>query len=147
MARNRVIAGLGCATVVVQAAARSGSLLTARASQGLRRPIGAVPGPVTSELSAGTNQLLADGAVLIRGAQDVLDLLYGVGGRIVTVDLRPQATPAQQLLLRAIADGLDTPAALAGADLADSRWLADLAALELAGRLRRGPGGQLSVIP
>ena len=147
MARNRLIAGLGNATIVVQAASRSGSLLTARASQGLQRPIGAVPGPVTSQLSAGTNQLLADGAVLIRGAQDVLDLLYGAGRRSVTVDLRPEATSAQELLLRAIADGLDTPAALAGADLADSRWLADLAALELAGRLRRGPGGQLSVIP
>jgi len=72
-ARNRVIAALGCATVVVQAAARSGSLLTARASQQLQRPVGAVPGPVTSQLSAGPNRLLADGAVLIRSAQDVLD--------------------------------------------------------------------------
>lgn len=146
-ARNRVIAALGCATVVVQAAARSGSLLTARASQQLQRPVGAVPGPVTSQLSAGPNQLLADGAVLIRSAQDVLDLLYGAGSRSVAVDMRPEPTVRQAVLLRAIANGLDTSAALVGADLADSRRLADLAALELAGRVRRGPGGQLSVIP
>jgi DNA processing protein len=146
-ARNRVIAALGCATVVVQAASRSGSLLTARASQQLRRPVGAVPGPVTSQLSAGPNQLLADGAVLIRDTQDVLDLLYGAGSRSVAVDPRPAPTPGQTLLLRAIADGLDTPAALSEAGLADSRRLAELAALELAGRIRRGPGGRLSMIP
>jgi len=146
-ARNRLIAGLSCATVVVQATARSGSLLTARAGQWLHRPIGAVPGQVTSQLSAGPNQLLADGAAMIRGAQDVLDLLYGVGSRSVVVDRRPDPTPRQALLLRAIASGLDTAGALAGADLADIRWLAELAALELAGRVRRGPGGRLSVVP
>lgn len=146
-ARNRIIAALGGAAVVVQATLRSGSLLTARTSQQLRRPIGAVPGQVTSPLSAGPHQLLAGGAVMIRGAQDVLDLLYGVGSRTVAVDVRPRPTASQAALLTAIADGVDTPAALAGADLADSRWLAELAALELAGRIRRGPGGHLSVIP
>jgi DNA processing protein len=146
-ARNRVIAAFSCATVVIEAAGRSGALLTARASRQLQRPVGAVPGPVTSQLSAGTNQLLADGAALIRGAQDVLDLLYGAGSRSVALDLRPQPTAAQALLLRAIVDGLDTPAALVGADVSGGRCLAELAALELAGRLRRGPGGRLSVIP
>lgn len=146
-ARNRLIAALGEATVVVQAAARSGSLMTARASRQLRRPVGAVPGPVTSQLSAGTNQLLADGAVMIRNAQDVLDLLYGAGGRSAAVDLRPRPTAGQASLMMAIADGLDNTAALVEADLTGGRCLAELAALELAGRLRRGPGGQLSLIP
>jgi len=146
-ARNRLIAALAGATVVVQATSRSGSLLTARASRQLQRPIGAVPGQVTSQLSAGTNQLLADGAQMIRDAQDVLDLLYGVGARSVVVDPRPKANAVQAALLAAISDGLDTPAALVGAGVAGDRCLAELAALELAGRVRRGPGGQLSVIP
>ncbi len=147
MARNRLIAALGCATVVVQATSRSGSLLTARASEQLQRPIGAVPGQVTTELSAGANQLLAEGAAMIRGAQDVLDLLYGAGSRTVEVDRRVQPSGRQALLLRAIASGLDTAAALAEVDLADSSWLAELAALELAGWVSRGPGGRVSVIP
>jgi DNA processing protein len=146
-ARNRLIAALSCATVVVQATARSGSLLTARASGELRRPIGAVPGQVTSQLSAGPNQLLADGAAMIRDGQDVLDLLYGIGARSIVVDRRPEPTNRQALLLRAIANGLDSPGALAGANLADSEWLAELAGLELTGRVRRGPGGRLSVVP
>jgi DNA processing protein len=147
MARNRLIAALGCATVVVQATSRSGSLLTARASEQLQRPIGAVPGQVTTELSAGANQLLAEGAAMIRGAQDVLDLLYGAGSRTVEVDRRVQPSGRQALLLRAIASGLDTAAALAEVDLADSSWLAELAALELSGWVSRGPGGRVSVIP
>jgi DNA processing protein len=145
-ARNRLIAALSRVTVVVQATARSGSLLTARAGEELRRPIGAVPGQVISPLSAGPNQLLADGAAMIRDGQDVLDLLYGVGARSVVLDRRPEPTERQALLLRAISDGLDSPGALAAANLADSGWLAELTALELAGRVRRGPGGRLSVV-
>jgi DNA processing protein len=146
-ARNRVIAALSGATVVVQATSQSGSLLTARGARQLERPIGAVPGQVTSQLSAGTHQLLADGARMIRDAQDVLDLLYGVGARSVVVDSRPMANAAQAALLAAIGDGLDTAAALVGARVAGDRCLAELAALELAGRVRRGPGGQLALIP
>jgi len=146
-ARNRLIAALGCATVVIQAAERSGSLLTVRASGELDRPVGAVPGPVTSRLSAGPNRLLAQGATVIRDAQDVLDLLYGAGSRSVVVDPRSQPTAEQAVLLAAIADGIDTVAGLVGAEVAGGQCLQQVAALELSGHLRRGAGGVLSVIP
>jgi DNA processing protein len=74
-ARNRITAALGGITVVVEAAARSGSLLTAAAAGRLSRPIGAVPGPVTSRASDGPNALLADGARVIRDGEDVLAAL------------------------------------------------------------------------
>jgi DNA processing protein len=74
-ARNRIIAGLCGATVVVEAAERSGSLSTATIAGDLNRPLGAVPGPVGSRVSAGTNALLAEGASVIRDAGDLLDLL------------------------------------------------------------------------
>ena len=67
------------ATVVVEAAARSGSLITAEMAQDLGRLVGAVPGRVTSTGGGGTNALLRDGAALVRGAQDVLDALLGAG--------------------------------------------------------------------
>ncbi len=77
--RNRLMAALGAITVVVEAAQPSGSLITARRALDLGRQVGAIPGPVTSRVSEGTNDLIVDGAAPIRGAQDVLDRLLGVG--------------------------------------------------------------------
>ena len=76
-ARNRIIAGLAGITVVVEAAARSGSLHAAGVARDLGRALGAVPGPLTSRASAGANDLIAEGARLIRGAEDVLEALAG----------------------------------------------------------------------
>jgi DNA processing protein len=74
-ARNRIMAALAGMTVVVEAAARSGSLVTARLASESGRRLGAVPGPVTSRASGGPNSLLSEGAVVVRGAADVLDAL------------------------------------------------------------------------
>lgn len=79
-ARNRIIAALSGATVVVEAAERSGSLVVADRAADLGRIVAAVPGPITSRISAGTNALLADGATVVRSAQDVLDALAKAGG-------------------------------------------------------------------
>lgn len=74
-ARNRILAALGDITIVVEAAERSGSLVTAELAADLGRPIGAVPGPVNSRVSAGTNGMLAAGGVVVRSAEDVLSAL------------------------------------------------------------------------
>lgn len=74
--RNRLIAALSAATVVVEAGWRSGSLNTAGHAAALARPIGAVPGPITSATSAGTHRLIREyGAQCITGADDVRELL------------------------------------------------------------------------
>ncbi len=80
-ARNRIMAALAGMTVVVEAAARSGSLITADLAADLGRDLGAVPGPITSRASAGPNNLLAGGACLVRDAQDVLDAMLGPGAK------------------------------------------------------------------
>ena len=72
-ARNRLIASLSRAVVVVEGGAGSGSLITAEFAVDLNREVFAVPGPVTSPLSAVPHELLRDGATLIRGAEDVLE--------------------------------------------------------------------------
>lgn len=74
-ARNRIIAALATMTVVVEAADRSGSLAIAERAVDLGSQLGAVPGPVTSRVSAGPNALLAGGARLVRGAEDVIEWL------------------------------------------------------------------------
>jgi DNA processing protein len=78
-ARNRIMAALSGMTVVVEAAWRSGSLITAEMAYDAGRDVGAVPGPVTAGAAAGTNELISSGAALIRGGQDVLDRMLGAG--------------------------------------------------------------------
>lgn len=142
-ARNRIIAALSTITIVVEAATRSGSLITADLATDLGRVIAAVPGPVTSRYSAGSNELLHAGAAVIRDARDVLDLAFGA-------DARPLPAPApvapldtaQRRVLDAIERGGGTLAELASTmdeARAASRTLSEL---ELLGLVRRGFGGR-----
>ncbi len=80
-ARNRIMAALGSITIVVEARQGSGSLITAELAQQFNRDVGAVPGLVGSSPAAGTNELIRDGAHLIRDGRDALDALLGPGAR------------------------------------------------------------------
>ncbi|GHE01940.1 DNA processing protein DprA [Defluviimonas sp. 20V17] len=73
--RNRLVSGLARVVVVVEAATRSGSLMTARAALDQGREVLAVPGHPFDARAGGCNQLIRDGATLVRGAEDVLELL------------------------------------------------------------------------
>jgi DNA processing protein len=76
--RNRIIAAMSAATIVIEAGWRSGSLNTAGHATALGRPVGAAPGPVTSAASAGCHRLVREyGAALLTGVRDVLELLPG----------------------------------------------------------------------
>jgi DNA processing protein len=144
-ARNRIIAGLAAMTIVVEAGERSGALLTAGFARSLGRPVGAVPGRITSPLSRGPNALLAAGASVVRSPQDVLDHLFGVGVRRADAGRQPDLAPELRVLLAAIAEGYETGVALERAGLAPQEGLAALASLELAGYVRREPGGRFAV--
>jgi DNA processing protein len=73
--RNRIMAGLSRATLVVEAAEKSGTLITARLSLDYNRDVLVVPGPVTSVTSAGPHMLLRTGAALVRNSEDILEAL------------------------------------------------------------------------
>ena len=73
--RNRIIAGLAAGVVVIEAAIRSGSLITARLANEIGRDVFAVPGSPYDPRSAGTNKLIQDGAMLVASPRDVLDVL------------------------------------------------------------------------
>lgn len=79
LARNRLISALTCGTVVVEANLRSGSLSTARHARDQCRPVGVVPGPVTSPTSAGCHELIREGDQLITDAADVAELCGRIG--------------------------------------------------------------------
>lgn len=127
-ARNRIMAALSGMSVVVEAAERSGSLITADLAADLGRDLGAVPGPVGSRLSAGPNNLLAGGACLVRDAQDVLDAMLGPGVRRIE-RAGPPLDPVQAAALEAIELGAETCDAIA----ADLRLGGAEAAAALAG--------------
>jgi DNA processing protein len=142
-ARNRIIAGLGSATIVVQAAVRSGSLITAELAMDLGRDVGAVPGSPLDWRSAGANALLRDGATVVREAVDALDLALGVGHGLGTdADARTAGLdPALRRLLRRVGEGATSLDALALTPAEAEAALAGLTELELLGLVRRGPGG------
>jgi len=152
--RNRLIAALSSTTVVVEAAWRSGSLSTATHAAGLLRPVGAVPGPVTSMASTGCHRLLREqDAVCVTSVDDVVELLPGAGpGGAEPGGAGPGAggpDPRDGLgaAARAVVDGLDAgrPSSLDElvpvVGLAAADVLAALGELELAGLVVRGPGG------
>lgn len=102
--RNRIIAALSAVTVVVEARWRSGALNTAHHAAGLGRPVGAVPGPVTSANSAGCHRLLRDGtAVCVTDAADVAELAGPLGGTDSGDRLKEQLAPRKEH------DGLTVP--------------------------------------
>lgn len=140
--RNRIMAALGAMTVVVEAAEPSGSLITAERAYRLGREVGAVPGLVTSRVARGTNGLLADGAAVIRDAQDVLDRLLGVGATAVQ-RAGPPLEPELERVAAAVEGGARTPDAVALAARTGAAGAAvALARLELLGYVRADATGR-----
>lgn len=140
--RNRIMAALGAMTVVVEAAEPSGSLITAEQAQRLDRDVGAVPGRVTTRVARGTNGLLADGAAVVRDAQDVLDRLLGVGAAAVR-PAGPDIEPELVRVAEAVERGAATPDAVAGAaGIVAGEAAVALARLELLGYVRADATGR-----
>jgi DNA processing protein len=137
-ARNRIVAGLCRATVVVEARERSGALITADLALEEGREVFAVPGEITSALAAGTNALLRQGATPLLGASDVLEAL-GIESR-PTPDTTGLAGDARAVLeaLRGGAAGVDELAGRLG--LSAERVCAALVELELEGFAAGGEG-------
>ncbi|TFG72544.1 MAG: DNA-processing protein DprA [Solirubrobacterales bacterium] len=134
-ARNRLMAALAEMTIVVEAAERSGSLITAEMAADCGRLVGAVPGPVNSWRSSGANMLLADGASVVRGSQDVLDHLLGVGAQTAKAP-GPRPSEAESVVLDAVEAGAGLPDPISAATGLDPDTVdAAIARLELDGYL------------
>ncbi|MBA4047846.1 MAG: DNA-protecting protein DprA [Sphingomonas sp.] len=153
--RNRIIAGLALGTVVVEAAPRSGSLITARLAGEAGRDVMAVPGSPVDPRAQGCNQLIRDGATLVQSAADVLELIRPMDARMLRAPTSPpyRAPPpadASEGERRAIT-GLLGPAPVMVDELIRQSGFAPsvvqivLLELELAGRLARHSGGRVSI--
>lgn len=130
--RNRIIAALAKATIVVEAPVRSGALITATHALELGRTVAAVPGPIDSAESAGSNELLRDGAIVIAGVADALALV----GLSVPVPAAPPEfrDAAERAVWDALAAGpADIDLLCARAALPARDCLAAVTALEMRG--------------
>lgn len=146
--RNRIIAALTGATVVVEAAARSGALSTAAWASALDRPVGAVPGPVTSVASVGCHLLLRErGAVLVGRSSDVVELAGRMGETSPVPRGEDGAWDGLDDSTRRIMEALPTRGGAAPAEIAASAGIAPVTTRAVLGRLLstgaavRGPEG------
>lgn len=156
--RNRIISGLAQALVVVEAAAKSGSLITARTALDQGRDVMAVPGHPFDARASGCNMLIRDGATLVRGADDVIEALQSpqdVLPRPVPETDVPKPPAEQRTLADTVALHDEILARLGPAPVAEDQLIRDLkrkpaditselVVLELDGRIERQAGGLLS---
>lgn len=154
--RNRIIAGLSLATLVVEAAPRSGSLITARLAGDYGRDVLAVPGSPLDPRAQGCNQLIRDGAMLIQSAADVIEAISPVDARVVragtgagaAVPVAVEAGEGDHVLVERLLGPVPVPAdeLIRQSGLDPAAVQAVLLELELAGRLERHAGGRVSLI-
>ena len=150
--RNRLVSGLAQATIVVEAAAKSGSLITATCALEQGREVMAVPGHPFDARASGCNNLIRDGAVLIRSAKDVIEALE----RPTQKSRKPQPSPLSQtaippdvkalhaqILNRIGASPVPEDDVIRDLNIAAQTLLPEIAALEISGEITRDAGGLL----
>jgi DNA processing protein len=160
--RNRIISGLAAGVLVVEAAAQSGSLITARQAAEQGRDVFAIPGSIHAALSKGCHMLIREGAKLVNTAHDVLEalalspLLALQAARLpapdisltdIKIDNTASGPAAPAALLDALGhDPVEPDILLARLGCSPGELSADLLMLELAGHLERLPGGLIQRI-
>lgn len=160
--RNRLISGLAAGVVVVESAARSGTLITASSAGEQGREVMAVPGHPTDPRAAGCNKLIRDGATLIRSAEDVLETLSGMFPESPPIapttlfdfreadasyDAASHKAVHAAILARLSPSPIALDAVLRDIDAAESDVMWAITELEICGAILRAPGGMVSLHP
>ena len=156
--RNRIIAGMAAGTLVVEAAPKSGSLITARLAAEAGRDVMAIPGSPLDSRSRGCNELIRGGAVLVQGVDDILELIQPFAGNLAAkvaaprnaYSVQPAAEP-DDATRRTLVDllghspiGVDELVRQSGIDSGAVQMI--LLDLELGGLIERHAAGRVSLV-
>lgn len=143
--RNRIVSGLSDGLLITEAAERSGTLATAGFALNQGKPVMAVPGNITSPMSAGCNKLIATGATPVTKLDDILDEL-GIAGDDPQTSLPLGDNPQEQKILQLIAGGLrDGELLQRTSGLSAAQFSQTLTMLELTGRIHALGANQWSI--
>lgn len=158
--RNRIVAGLAAATIVMEANLKSGSLITARLAGEIGRDVMAVPGHPLDPRAQGPNHLIREGATLIRGADDILEMVKNFSGTSFrdtytkpqsfigqALEVDYQGENAQEEVLNALSfTPISVDELVRNCQLSIPALQMILLELELAGRIERLPGGKIGLL-
>ncbi|KKR75845.1 MAG: Transcriptional regulator, MarR family [Parcubacteria group bacterium GW2011_GWE2_40_8] len=139
--RNRIIAGLCHGVVVIEAASKSGTLITARLALDYGRDVFAVPGSIFSANSSGTNNLIKEGATPITDGKDILKF-YGISGEVgeTSANLSFDFSPAEQKVLNALTEPIEKDELLRKLKIPMAEASSLLMEMELKGVIKQSGG-------
>lgn len=143
-ARNRIMAALSDALLVVEATDKSGTLITARQALELGRDIGAIPGDIFSDSSYGTNMLIKEGAYIIRNSDDLHDLLHIE--KTKEVESAYECTKEEKKILDLLSEPMEKDALLIQCELPPDQFLTTFSTLEMKGLVQETFGEVRKVV-
>lgn len=138
--RNRIIAGISRAVLVVEASRKSGALITARFGMEYGREVMAIPGNIFEERYSGTNYLIKKGATLVQSLEDIVETAFP--GMRISRPLAPQLEREEEIVYSIIGESrIHVDEIIEGSRLESSKVLSILTMLEMKGLVRSYPGG------
>lgn len=143
-ARNRLMAALADAVLVIEATEKSGTLITSRQALELGRDIGAIPGDIFSDSSQGTNMLIKEGAYMIRNSDDLFDLLHLSREHVETPKM--EFSDEEAILLAHLTEPTEKDTLLVRSELSPQQFLMALSSLEMKGCIQETFGEVRKVV-